>query len=465
VIGRADEAPVVWTSEDGFSVAGTDYSLVEFGRPRRGVRPGHDGPNTLAVYKSREQVIAFVDLVAGFPSARIVELGIKAGGSTALLAQLARPAKLVAVDVVSEPVRKLERFVDTHGLRDRIHPYYGVDQGDRRRLAGIVAEEFEGQAIDLVLDDASHLFEPTRASFEVLFPRLCTDGLFVIEDWSWEHAIASKVVLALSSESPTVPVPRLDLLHMFDALGVNPEMLAQLGSGEFLSDLISDVVVRKADGDTTIGDVTIRPFVTEIRRGPGVMGERGRAFRLAPSLAARGLYVGRLDDQAAPQIRRSGVKHLIVVSDEPPSEQVADWPEVIHVRCDPSLDHLSAFVRELGQAPFDLVIDGASSNAERARELASVLLQRVAPGGAYMLYGWQRLVAPPSGKQSDPQGRRMPLLLLELILAVAEWNDIIQDIVFGGEWLTVGLGFGGLSGEDFDMTQLYQDHFESLSRT
>ena len=68
-------------------------------------------------------------------------------------------------------------------------------------LASIVAKEFEGEPIDLVIDDASHLLEPTRASFEVLFPRLRTDGLFVIEDWAWEHAIANKLFVALGSES------------------------------------------------------------------------------------------------------------------------------------------------------------------------------------------------------------------------------------------------------------------------
>ena len=32
-------------------------------------------------------------------------------------------------------------------------------------------------------------------------------------------------------------------------------MLAPLRSGEFLSDLVSEIIVRKADGDGTIGDM------------------------------------------------------------------------------------------------------------------------------------------------------------------------------------------------------------------
>src|SRR5699024_9360323 len=37
------------------------------------------------------------------------------------------------------------------------------------------------------VDDASHLVEPTRRSFEVLFPLLRPGGRYVIEDWSWAH--------------------------------------------------------------------------------------------------------------------------------------------------------------------------------------------------------------------------------------------------------------------------------------
>ena len=41
----------------------------------------------------------------------------------------------------------------------------------------------DGEPLDLVIDDASHLYGPTMASFEVLFPRLRPGGLYVIEDW------------------------------------------------------------------------------------------------------------------------------------------------------------------------------------------------------------------------------------------------------------------------------------------
>ena len=64
--------------------------------------------------------------------------------------------------------------------------HWRTDQRDRDKLEAIVAAEFDGP-LDLVLDDASHLFVPTRTSFELLFPRLAPGGLYVIEDWAWEH--------------------------------------------------------------------------------------------------------------------------------------------------------------------------------------------------------------------------------------------------------------------------------------
>jgi hypothetical protein len=38
-----------------------------------------------------------------------------------------------------------------------------------------------------VVDDASHRAGPTRASFNVLFPRLRPGGVYIIEDWCWAH--------------------------------------------------------------------------------------------------------------------------------------------------------------------------------------------------------------------------------------------------------------------------------------
>jgi hypothetical protein len=61
-------------------------------------------------------------------------------------------------------------------------------------------EQFDGGPLDLVVDDCSHLYEPTRASFNELFPRLRPGGAYVIEDWVWAHT-------PLDSEHPEGLLP------------------------------------------------------------------------------------------------------------------------------------------------------------------------------------------------------------------------------------------------------------------
>jgi predicted O-methyltransferase YrrM len=460
-----DEPSVVWSSDDLFKVGETTYFVVEFQQPLRALRASHNAANGFAIYKSREQVEALVHLVAGFQGSRIVELGIYEGGSTALLAQLARPERLVAVDIMPEPVRNLERFVVSHSLRDRVRPHYGVDQADGQRLGNIMAAEFSGDPIDLVIDDASHLLAPTRASFEVLLPSLRTGGLFVIEDWSWEHTIADKVFVALSSESRTADVPRSELLRVIEALGASDDMLTSLRSGEFLSDLVSEIIVAKADGDSTIGDVAIRPFTVEIRRGSATIGG-DPPFVTAPyGPPERALYVGRLDPRLVPHLTHLGVQELMVASDEESRDLGCGGLDVTHVRLARSLRSPPEIARVLGKAPFDLVIDAISADADGARDLASVLLPSVRTGGTFALRGWPRLVAPPPAAVTDGAWRRVPLLLRELMLAVAEWNDTIEALLLDDEWLTLHRGQRRLPTEDFDIPCLYRDHFGSLLRT
>lgn len=117
----------------------------------------------------------------------IVELGIFQGGSTALMALTAQPDRLVSVERSPEPLSGLDELIQRRGLDHQVQVHYGVDQGDSQRLTEILDSSLGGRPVDLVVDDASHSVEPTRASFNVLFPRLRPGGLFVIEDWSWAH--------------------------------------------------------------------------------------------------------------------------------------------------------------------------------------------------------------------------------------------------------------------------------------
>jgi predicted O-methyltransferase YrrM len=156
-------------------------------------------PERFRIRKNASVMSLYQQLCSGAQGTRIVELGIADGGSTALLALAAQPAKLVACELVSEPRPALDRFIDDHKLSHVVRPFYGVDQGDRERLAAIVDAEFGSEPIDLVIDDASHLYAPTVASFEVLFPRMRPGGVMVIEDWAADYFYARAVAITLAA--------------------------------------------------------------------------------------------------------------------------------------------------------------------------------------------------------------------------------------------------------------------------
>lgn len=126
----------------------------------------------------------YLDLMRG-AEGNIVEIGIFQGGSAAVTALVGRPDRLVVIDLC-DPVSALDTFIADRGLGDIVHPHYRIDQGDRATMARLVQDEFGDAPLDLVIDDASHLYEPTRTSFEVLFPRLRPGCRYLIEDWPWE---------------------------------------------------------------------------------------------------------------------------------------------------------------------------------------------------------------------------------------------------------------------------------------
>jgi predicted O-methyltransferase YrrM len=159
-------------------------------------------PNVFTLVKSADLVSRYERLLEHARADRIVELGIAYGGSTAFLAMRARPRKLVAVEFESARLPHLDRFIDERGLGEVVRPYYGVDQGDKDRVAAIVDDEFGDEPLDLVFDDASHRYGPTLASFETIFPSLRPGGMYIIEDWTGLHEFAAALERNLSGDDP-----------------------------------------------------------------------------------------------------------------------------------------------------------------------------------------------------------------------------------------------------------------------
>jgi hypothetical protein len=142
-------------------------------------------PDLFCLIKRPDLVDAYLELLGRMQPRRIVELGICKGGSTALMALIARPDKLVSIEMSPRRVGALNTMLERKGLSASAVQHYGTSQGDVATLRSLVNHEFGDQPLDLVIDDASHDLALTRTSFNMLFPLLRPGGRYVIEDWAW----------------------------------------------------------------------------------------------------------------------------------------------------------------------------------------------------------------------------------------------------------------------------------------
>ncbi|MBP0464533.1 class I SAM-dependent methyltransferase [Roseomonas sp. PWR1] len=100
----------------------------------------------------------------------MLEIGVFGGGSLAMWkAYLGPGARLVGIDI--DPACKAH---EAEGIE-----IFTGSQDDPALIAAVL-EKYP--AIDIVLDDGSHRMEHLRASFELLYPRLAPDGLYLLED-------------------------------------------------------------------------------------------------------------------------------------------------------------------------------------------------------------------------------------------------------------------------------------------
>lgn len=120
-----------------------------------------------------------------FRQRHVLELGIFKGGSIAFWCELWKPEKFVGIDFQkSQDEAYFTEWRSSRGLDGCVKTYWRTDQADAAVLRTIVRDDFGGH-LDLVIDDASHLYHQTKKSFEILFPLLRPGGLYIIEDWSW----------------------------------------------------------------------------------------------------------------------------------------------------------------------------------------------------------------------------------------------------------------------------------------
>jgi predicted O-methyltransferase YrrM len=164
---------------DGTFSLGTENFVIDVSANNR--RPSDAKAFTLV--KTKEFLSVYCDLASTFRPKGILELGVFQGGSYVFLDQLMKPERMSAVELSQPPIAPLVDYIDRTSGRS-VH--FGTSQTDEDSLRRIVRDDLDGR-LDLVVDDASHHYDYSKKSFEILFPLLAEGGYYVIEDWAWAH--------------------------------------------------------------------------------------------------------------------------------------------------------------------------------------------------------------------------------------------------------------------------------------
>ncbi|MCG5447286.1 class I SAM-dependent methyltransferase [Micromonospora sp. NIE79] len=149
---------------------------------------------------------------------RMVEIGLLHGGDAIYWTERHQLERLCAIDIEKTP--SLADYIKRNSLEDRIRLHSGVSQDDHAALSAIIAEDFDGEPIDAVIDDASHFYGETRATFESVFPFLRPGGAYIIEDWAWGHTHdwPEELMAELPLMSPLLSELMLIVAHMTDVI-------------------------------------------------------------------------------------------------------------------------------------------------------------------------------------------------------------------------------------------------------
>jgi SAM-dependent methyltransferase len=149
-------------------------------------RPPPSSDEVIYVHKDFAFVTAMDEALAHVGPRRMIEIGIHDGGSTIYWQHRYALTRLAAFDILPE-APAFTNYLARNKLKDAVRVHLGVDQADRDRMRAAIESDFDGAPVDAIIDDASHLYAPTKAAFETAFPYLRAGGAYIIEDWAWGH--------------------------------------------------------------------------------------------------------------------------------------------------------------------------------------------------------------------------------------------------------------------------------------
>jgi len=212
-----------WLDNSQFTIGDITFTIDLTPGPKR--RLSQDKNFTLV--KTKSYIKNYVELNGNFN--HILELGLFQGGSLVFLDKLLKPKKMVGLDIMKAEIPALENYIGSNA--GHIKTYYNSSQDNEALLRSIVLNDLDGE-LDLVVDDASHLYELTKKSFMALFPLLKAGGTYLIEDWAWSHRGNAQQGMHPWNEKPAMT----NLIY---------EIIAELGGGNEIEDIyINDNLLK-----------------------------------------------------------------------------------------------------------------------------------------------------------------------------------------------------------------------------
>lgn len=97
----------------------------------------------------------------------LLELGVLRGGSLLYWNDYFDNAQIVGIDI---------NPIDLPNI-----PVYKAEQTNKERLDKIAKNH---GLFDIIIDDCSHIYEKTQASFDILYKYVKPGGMYIVEDWA-----------------------------------------------------------------------------------------------------------------------------------------------------------------------------------------------------------------------------------------------------------------------------------------
>lgn len=182
---------------------------------------------------------------------RILEIGVLHGGSLLMWREYFPNAEIIGLDLESCPFEYLP---------ERIRYYQGSQ--DDEQFISRMALETAPNGFDIIIDDAAHIGNLSRCSFNILFNKfLKPRGIYVIEDWGtgyFKNFPDGRLFEPLSSKTK---IQSQQNNHVFDA----DFSVHNFGMVGFVKELVDQVGWADVS-DRTRGNPNLEQIDTKIKK-------------------------------------------------------------------------------------------------------------------------------------------------------------------------------------------------------